>query len=82
MEGYIGGGFLTVILGVAFTQFCVVYGYPSLICPAETNNNFLSNLLTRNINETTYQPFLYTPECQIPDVFLAQSYKVNFLYPM
>ena len=79
MEGYIGGGLLTVILGVAFTQFCVMYGYPSLICPAEANNNFLSNLLSRNKTETAYQPFLHTPECKIPDVFLSQPYKVKFL---
>ena len=77
MEGYIGGGLLTVILGVAFTQFCVKYGYPSLICPAEANNNFLSNLLTSN-DAANYQPFLYASECKIPDVFLPQSYEVRF----
>ena len=79
MEGYIGGGLLTVILGVAFTQFCVIYGYPSLICPAESNESFLSNLLKNNENDLSYQSLLYTSECKIPDVFRPQNYQVSFL---
>ena len=79
MEGYIGGGLLTVILGVAFTQFCVIYGYPSLICPAESNENYLSNLLITTESESSYKPLLYTSECKIPDVFRPQNYQVSFL---
>ena len=77
MEGYIGGGFLTVILGVAFTRLCVAYGYPSLLCPAEANQNYVSNMLSldNGIN-TAQQPFLYTPECLISDVFSPQKYQV------
>ena len=79
MEGYIGGGLLTVILGLAFTQFCVIYGNPSLICPAESNDSFLSNLLIANENELSYQSLLYTSQCKIPDVFRPQNYQVSFL---
>ena len=77
MEGYIGGGLLTVILGVAFTHFCVTFGYPSLICPAAANENFLSNLLVSNGSETLYKPLLYTSECKIQDVFQPQHYQVS-----
>jgi len=78
MEGYIGGGVLTVILGLAFTQFCVIYGNPSLICPAESNDSFLSNLLIANENESSYKPLLYTSQCKIPDVFRPQNYQLLF----
>lgn len=77
MEGYIGGGLLTVILGTAFTRLCVEYGYPSLICPAEANHNYFSSALSAiNGTHSTNSQFLFTPECKIPDVFLPQTYQV------
>ena len=77
MEGYIGGGLLTVILGIGFTRLCVEYGYPSLICPAEANHEYLSYMLdSNNGSDVGIQSFLYTPKCQIQDVFLPQMYQV------
>ena len=77
MEGYIGGGILTVMLGLGFIRLCIEYGYPSLICPAEANYEYISNMLSVD-NKTldVTQSLLYTPQCQIPDAFLPQYYQV------
>ena len=80
MEGYVGGGILTVMLGLGFIRLCIEYGYPSLICPAEANHEYIANMLSID-NETlnVTQSLLYTPQCQIPDVFLPQYYQVKLL---
>ena len=78
MEGYIGGGLLTVILGTVFIQLCVTYGYPSLICPAKLNNEYFPSDVSavNNNNNSTISQFLFTPECKLPNVFLRQNYQV------
>ena len=80
MEGYIGGGILTVILGILFIQLCVMYGYPSLLCPAEVNQEYLLSYFsidTLNNSDTLTKSLLYPSACVLQDVYLPQSYQVS-----
>ena len=80
MEGYIGGGMLTVILGILFIQLCVMYGYPSLLCPAEVNQEYLLSYFsmdTLNNSDTLTKSLLYPSACVLQDVYLPQSYQVS-----
>ena len=82
MEGYIGGGILTVILGILFIQLCVMYGYPSLLCPAEVNQEYLLSYFsmdTLNNSDTLTKSLLYPSACVLQDVYLPQSYQVSLL---
>jgi len=78
MEGFIGGGILTVIIGTAFTAFCVQYGFPSLICPVKVNNNYFSLTTSGNDESNAASDwFLSAPLCNLPDIFLPQTYQVT-----
>ena len=82
MEGYIGGGILTVIIGTAFTALCVEYGYPSIICPVKVNDKYLAETISGNEQSNPVsRGFLLAPECNLPDTFLPQNYQVVYTYP-
>ena len=81
MEGYVGGGVLTVNIGTAFTALCVHYGNPSLICPVKTNYQNFSTIMAEHVNgsheDSTTQAMLSVPQCDLPDTFVPQPFQVS-----
>lgn len=73
LEGYLGGGFLTLIMGTAFSVFCSTF-HPTLICPIKVDVAALSwNVLeVRNLFTVT--------ECVRPILFEPQHVQVWHLY--
>ena len=70
-EGFIGGGIITLILGTILTNYLVKSSY--LICPVQSNPNFLDNLIHGEITN-----LFSVIECQPKMVFQTSIITVSF----
>ena len=73
MEGYIGGGFLTLILGVLFTAFCL--NFHCLLCPATFNTEYIPRFVL-DPHETLFSQSLFIYDrCDLDPVFVPMQYQ-------
>jgi hypothetical protein len=64
VEGFVGGGLLTVLLGTLFTY--AIVGVKYLTCPVEVNPGAVWNAFRIDVG------------CELADIFRSQEMEVGF----